>query len=487
MNLPHKKFAEDVGITSLAKLTVALKGLIILPIITKTLGAENFGVWTQIVVTISLVVPIATLGLPYTLVRFLDAGKKREEIQEGVYSVLSLTFLIGLAISLILIGSSGPISNFFGGSEPLLIKILAFVILLECLNLVFLNVFRAFQEMGRYSLFTIIQALGEIGLIVIAVYLGFGLSGAVFSLLIARLVVFLIMGYLIIQWIGLKIPNFIKLKEYLSFGLPTVPSNISSWVVQSSDRYLIGLFLGTLFVGYYAPVFTIGNIINLLIAPLALVLPALLSKLYDENNLDEVRRYLKYSLKYFLMLTIPTVFGLSVLSKQLLTIFSTAEIAEQGYPLVPLIALSLLLWGVYSIFVQILALSKKTRVIGIIWLVAAALNLGLNIILIPRIGIMGAAITTLLAYTFAFIATWYHSAQDLRFEIDWRSILKSTLASILMLLFIRWLDPTGLSNTLATIVASAFLYGALILSLRGLNKREVVFFLGFFKIQNFGN
>ena len=480
--MSYRKFTKDVGIVGLTNLVIALKGLIILPIITKLLGAENYGVWAQIIVTISLVVPIATLGLPYTLVRFLAAEKNKKEIQGGVYSVLSLIFIVALIISLSLIFFSGPISNFFG-DEQILIKILAFVILFECLNLVFLNIFRAFQEMSRYSFFMIFQTLGEVGLIAAAVFLGYGLLGAVLSLLIIRVITFSIMGRVIVRKIGIKLPNFLRIKKYLSFGLPTVPGNISSWIVQSSDRYLIGFFLGTLFVGYYVPGYTIGSSIMLFVAPLSFVLPAVLSKFFDENKITEVKTYLKYSLKYFLMVAIPSVFGLSILSKQLLTIFSTPEIAAKSYFIVPFIALSILLFGVYAVIAQIIALKKKTKITGTIWMGSAFLNLGLNFIFIPRFGILGAAITTLIAYTLAFILTWHYSFREFQFEIGWKFIMKSIFASILTALFIAWFNPTGLTKTIIAILLGALIYGILMFLLKGINKKEINLLKGLLKVE----
>ena len=71
------------------------------------------------------------------------------------------------------------------------------------------------------------------------------------------------MGYLIVLKIGIRIPRFklSTIKEYLGFGLPIVPGRISSWIVQASDRYLIGIFLSVAFVGYYSPGYALGNII----------------------------------------------------------------------------------------------------------------------------------------------------------------------------------------------------------------------------------
>ena len=478
--IPYQKFTKEVGIFSLTNLLVGLKGLIILPIITKLLGTESYGIWAQIMVTISLTTLLVTLGLPYTLVRFLPAEKDKKEIQDGVYSVLSLVFIVGLIISIFFIFFSKSIANFFG-TDSILIKILAFIILFECFNLVFLNIFRAFREIKKYSFFVIFQAVAETSLIIVAISFGYGILGAILALLIASLTVFLIMGWVVIKKIGVKIPHFSRTKKYLSFGLPGIPANISSWIVQSSDRYLIGFFWGATFVGYYSPAYALGNIITFFIAPLSFTLPAVLSKFFDENQINEVKVHLKYSLKYFLMVAIPSVFGLSILSKQLLLIFSTSEIASRGYLVVFPVALSILLLGIYTVIVQIIILRKRTIIIGAIWMIAALLNLGLNFIFIPKFGIMGAAITTLIAYTTVFIITWHYSFRGFKFNIDWKFIIKSIFASVLMTLFIIWFSPIGLLKTIIAIISGALLYGILILLFKGFNKKEIEFLKGFLK------
>ena len=478
--MSYQKFTKDVGIIGLTQLLTTLRGLIILPIITKMLGAESYGIWAQLMATVSLIVPPATLCLVDALARFLPAEKNRKEIQDGIWSVITLVSGVALLIALIFISFSSLISSFFGG-EKILVEILAFIIIVECLNLIFLNVFRAFQETKKCSFFLLLTAFGETGLLGGAVFLGYGLFGAILSILIGDLIIFLLMGGLLIKRIGVKIPNFSRTKEYLRFSLPIIPGALSWWIVQSSDKYLISFFLGALFVGYYVPAYTLGNIIYFLVGPFNFLLMPLLSKLYDEDRINEVKNYLKYCLKYYLMVAIPSVFGLSILSKQLLIVFSTPEIAQKSYLVLPVVALSVLLLGITVIVAQILSVKKKTKITGIIWIIAAFLNLGLNFIFIPKFGILGAAFTTLFAYTLVFILTWHYSFKELQFEMDWKFISKSIFASVLMALFILWFAPVGLLKTVITIILGALLYGILIFLFKGFDKKEIEFLKGFLK------
>ena len=71
----YKKYAKNVGLVTIANIISTLKGFILLPILTKTLGAELYGTWALISVTISLLTPFCTLRLDHVIVRFLSPEK----------------------------------------------------------------------------------------------------------------------------------------------------------------------------------------------------------------------------------------------------------------------------------------------------------------------------------------------------------------------------------------------------------------------------
>ena len=422
------------------------------------------------------------LGLPYTMVRFLAGAKKREEIQEGFYSIAFIVLFTSAIASFLLFLFSKPIAATLFDNNLTITRIASLIVFIACLNGLLLTFFRTFQQIKRYSIFISIRTWLNVALVAYFVLSGYGIFGAVLGLLISSFFVFLIMASFIILELGFKIPKFTPIREYLAFGLPTVPTNLSSWVVNSSDRYVIGIFLGTAFVGYYSPGYTLGSVISMFMAPLAFMLPAVLSKYYDENNMNEVRTVLQYSLKYFLLLAIPAAFGLSLLSKPILTILATPEIASQGYLITPFVALSTLLFGAHMVIYNIIVLEKKTKIVGMIWVIAAISNLGLNLIFIPHIGILGAAITTLIAFALALILTSFYSFKYLKFDIDFRFILKSIFATIVMSqVIIQW-NPMGVLNVLSVIGVCAVVYAAVLLLLRGVKKEEITFFRQLFRL-----
>ncbi len=481
MENSYQKFARDVLIIGIANALVALSSIILLPLITKTLGAHDYGIWAQVHVTMNLVVGFVGLGLPYAMTRFLPAKTNREEIREEFYSVLWLVFLVALVVSIALIAAADFIAGAFFGGATNIVRITGLIILVSSLQTVFLSLLRAFRQMKRYAVFIIANTYVQIGLIAYLVSNGYGVLSVVFVVLAIAAVILLVLLFSIRSQIGIRRPRFHKIREYLSFGLPTIPGSISTWVVASSDRYVIGYFLGATSVGIYSAGYGIGNIISMAAGVLVFVLPPALSKPYDEGRIEEVKTHLRYSLKYLLALAVPFVFGSAVLAEPVLGLFSTAQIASEGYLIVPLVASSALFWGIYVVVMHILVLLKKTRILASIWGISALLNLSLNIAIVPRVGILGAAVTTLIAYALALGLTTYYSFRELKFPIDWSFIAKSLIASGAMSVTLWAIAPKGAAATILTIVAGVAIYGAVILLLKGFTREEFRFFRRLFQ------
>lgn len=472
----YKLFGQRIGLIGILNILVSLSGIILLPILTKNLPIEEYGIWVQILVTVGLIPSLATLGLTGGIVRFLAAETEKRKVQDGLYSVIVVVLFTSIFASSLIFLFSQPIADSLFGGRSDLVTVLARIIPVECLNLICLDFFRTFQQIKKYSLFVFLQTYGMVALVAYAVLSDYGVFGAVLSLLVIKIIVLLIMSSLIISDIGIKIPEFSHLKEYLHFGLPIVPGTLSSWIVDSSDKYLIAYMLGMAFVGYYAPGYSLGIVVYTFAAPLSILLFPTLSKIYDEGKVEKVRTYLQYCLKYFLMFAIPSAFGLSLLSKQFLIILATPEIATNGYLVTPFIAVTMLLHGAYRIIAQVIVLVKKTKIIGTVWILAAGINFGLNLVFIPYFGIVGAAVTTLVAYLFAFAFTMYYSRKYFKFDFDLKFILKSVFAAVVMSLVIIIWDPVKTLDIMIVIVVCAGVYALVLVLLKGVKKDEVTFF-----------
>ena len=300
-----------------------------------------------------------------TMVRFLSAEHDKARIRESFYPMMSVTLISTLIICGLFIMFGGPISDaLFNGSMQVL-YITTAISFFACLNLMLISYFRTFQQMKRYSLFLVLQSYIGVFVSIYLTYAGYNIETVVLGLLTGYVSVFIMMAFIIVRYLGFGPVKWSNLKEQLDFAIPTIPSNVSSWVVDSSDKYVIGIIAGSVAVGCYSPGYALGSILLMFLSPFAVLLPAVLPEHYEKGEMDQVDTYLGYSMKYYLLLTVPAAVGMSVLSKPLLYVITTPEIALGGYMITPFVCLGALFMGMYGITNNILILEKNTRVLSV--------------------------------------------------------------------------------------------------------------------------
>lgn len=463
-------FIKRIGLVGVTYIVNLLIGIILIPVFTKGQPLEYYGVWVQINVSMSLVPALTCLGLPYTLVRYLPGETDTEKVSDSFYSILALVFLLNLMVSPVI---AYLIIRYAAGNMVSLTPLFAAILLVQAVYSVGIAYLRAMQRVKVYSVLMIIQnllvAMGVSG----AVIYGYGIMGALVVLLAVNLMITLIILYEVISDIGVDFPSFASIREHLAFGLPTVFGNFSDWIVSSSDRYLIGYLLGVIYVGYYNPAYSVASLINVFLWPLIFLLPPRLSELYEQGDRERINSYFKYSLKYYLLLAIPSIFGLSALSGPILTIISTPEIAENALTIVPLVGAGVVVYGVYAIISQVFVLERKTSFIARLWIVAATVNFILNLLAIPYLGITGAALTTLVAYLIALSITAGYALKFFRIPLRLADILKSTLSSAVMYLLISYMNPSGALELIMSVFLGAAVYVILISLLKTFKGEEI--------------
>jgi O-antigen/teichoic acid export membrane protein len=382
---------------------ISLNYIIITPIITKSISSEEYGIWTNFLATVGLLLIFSALDLPSALVRFSAGEKDKEVLKENFYCVFFITLFVSLILSLII--SFKPIFDYLYGCNYDLLKFIYPLVIIYPLNNVALSFFRALNQIQKYSLLIFFNNV----LYVIFIYFTLsnypGIAGAIWGYLLAKSTMFLILMYLVYSMIGFKLPTFKNAKTYFKFSYPLVLSNTLNWITHSSDCYIIRSFLDMNFAGYYSGGSVLGAKIFYLIAPFDYVLPTVFSEYYNNNKKDETNKILLFSLKYFLLLAVPLVFILSMLSYPILIKLTTPDIASHGYLITPFIALSMLFTGSTSIINNILFVNSKLKFSFIIMSFAAILKLGTSFILVPLMGIIGLAIANLLASILIFVLT----------------------------------------------------------------------------------
>lgn len=470
------KFIQRIGLVGITNILISLSSLIFIPVITKSFTTAEYGMWAQVNTTIALVPNIANLGLPFTMVRFLSAEHDKARIRESFYPMMSVTLISTLIICGLFILFGGPIADaLFNGSMQVL-YITTAISFFACLNLMLISYFRTFQQMKRYSLFLVLQSYIGVFVSIYLTYAGYNIETVVLGLLTGYVSVFIMMAFIIVRYLGFGPVKWSNLKEQLDFAIPTIPSNVSSWVVDSSDKYVIGIIAGSVAVGCYSPGYALGSILLMFLSPFAVLLPAVLPEHYEKGEMDQVDTYLGYSMKYYLLLTVPAAVGMSVLSKPLLYIITTPEIALGGYMVTPFVCLGAIFMGMYGITNNILILEKNTMILGKLWIVVAISNIVLNLLLVPYLNILGAAIATLICYILAFAVTAIASKKTMRLPFNIKELLKIVIAASIMGIAVYIMHPIGIINVLISIVAGVIIYFAIIFILKAVTMKEIAIF-----------
>ncbi len=411
----------------------------------------------------------------------------RKKIRKRLAKVYPLFFTITAAIAfiasfLIFILSEPLAVAVFGGIDAALyIKISSFLILLAAIDQLLINYFTAFQQMKRYSSFLILQTVAEVILIAYLVLSGFGLYGAIISLLIVRLIT-TTLGFLgVTSDVKFLTPDFSIVKSYLPYTLPLLPTAICYWLINLGDRYVIGYFMGVDAVGIYSASYGLGGLLVLFYAPLSSTLFPAMVHCYVNNKIQELKTHLKYSLKFFLMFAIPSFWGLSVLSKSLLVTLATSEFVE-GAVVVSIVALTTVLFCCGSINTHVLNLFKETKKVGLIYMASASINVVMNIILVPLMGIVGAAIATLVTFAVHLLVISVISFKRVSYDIDFTFILKSLTSSVIMAFVVWKLNPIGAVDIVISIGVGAMVYFGVLILLRGFTKDEYEFLKGMLRV-----
>ncbi|MFA5450421.1 MAG: polysaccharide biosynthesis C-terminal domain-containing protein [Dehalococcoidales bacterium] len=470
-----RRFTMDMLWVAASQLLIQALGVITLPALTKTYSSELYGVWTQTSVTVGLLVPIITLHLSTAAVRFLsaedDVNVRRRQFGAMLWPILVLGLIV-LSVSL----SFGEKLSLFIFSSNQYQKFIPLAFTWVCTGALFnfgIAYLRARGKIRRLALINISFSITKMLLIVILATQGFGLEWIMGSIIVVEgLLVLLVFG-LIISEIGIPWPNTTGIKRFLAFSIPQIPSGILLWVISASDRYFITHLLDLSQAGIYSASYSLGSLISIFFSPISFVLLPSLSRFWENRQITRVKNYLEYSNKLFLALAIPGAAGLFVLSQPLLKLLTRPEYAVGG-ELVLLIALGVLLLGLYQINLYIMYLLEQTKWLPLMILAAAGVNAGINIVLIPQVGIIGAAVSTIVAYLVlaAIVTIWARKA--ISYKLDVLFIGKVILATGVMSLCLWFIPVEGVVSIGLAVVAGLVVYGASLVLLKTFSGRDTL-------------
>lgn len=259
-----------------------------------------------------------------------------------------------------------------------------------------------------------------------------------------------LVSYLIISLIGLRyffgnykpdknVISLINLKELLKIGIPLVPNTLFLMLLTWADRYILNLYMGLTIVGIYTVGYRFAEVINsFLINPFGQALSPILFKQFAQSR-DEYKKAISRVFKYYWLVMLGIMIGYFVILREVFQLFIGTEYIE-GYNIVGIVLFGVILWGATNLLGATVIMKEKTGKMFLFTFISVTLNIGLNFILIPRYGMYGAAISTLLSYVLQFIMIFTYTQKLVFISYDYKFILKSVLISSPFFAFILCLS-----------------------------------------------
>lgn len=377
----------------------------------RELGASGLGLYTLVFTIYMFGMQFAAFGIGAALTKYVaEHNENLKKVKDFVSSGVIGSFISGLTVGIILYLSSNAIAiNFFHCSEMgYLLKITAFCFPFIALQKTALGTLNGLRKMNYFALLHIVQNVSVVALSVVLVILfKMNVTGAVFGFVLPTIV----MGPLALLFIKdlFKVPSKLfntVLRELSWFGVYVVLANSMSMINTQIDSLLIGYFMNEVEVGYYAVAVVLIHGITLLPSAVQRITNPAIASYHGKNDYENIRKLIKKTMvKTFLITAFFSVL-LVIFGRFLIGVLFTEEFFPAYIPLL------ILLIG-YSIYAPLISVGGalpsmgKVNVAFKIDALCALMNTILNIILIPKFGIFGAASATSLSLMISVVIKLY--------------------------------------------------------------------------------
>jgi O-antigen/teichoic acid export membrane protein len=453
----RRSFITDCVKYAPAQLVPAFVGLVSIPILTRLFAPGDYGQYVLVMATISV---LTVLGnwLSTAIVRFYPACENDHRLNELYSSVI-----ISLIISLLFLGGLFVIAVHisFGDLRHFMI-IGAIVFALTSTIEVFQGFLQAKRRAIWYSLISVWRTAAGLAFgIALVTLFGFGIEGLLWgSALSMALVLPLLWKAAMKEFSRMSRLSSNLIKEMARFSFPLVAANLAAWILSLSDRYIIELFRGAHEVGIYSASYAISEKgIFMLVSFFLMASRPISMTLWEKEGAHEARYFISLVTRYYLLVCVPAVVGLSVLAQPIMSIIAREEYLE-GFRIIPFVALGGLLLGLQQRYQEGLIYFNKTSFVMVAIVVGAGANVGLNLLFVPKYGYIVAALTTLIGYAILLAMMVVISRRFFTWKFPFVSLGRSVLASAVMAIA-AYVVSNGLTSYPLLNLVAAVLLGTL--------------------------
>lgn len=418
----YKNLIYNTFIFGISTFSSKVLVFLLLPLYTRVLSNNDYGIVDLIVQTANLLIPIVSLGITNGVIRF---GLDKSNNSSDVFSTGLFTILGGFLIFLVL--------------EPLLSKIkyisdytalINVYVLMSSLRSLCSQFIRSKQLVKLYAFDGVLSTITTIAFnILYLIVLKLGINGYVLAIISSDFlsVIFLFFTAKLYRFIKIKPRKKSTPKNMLKYSIPLIPSTIFWWITNVSDRYIVAYMLGAEANGLYAISYKIPTVVTLLssIFTEAWQLSAVSEK--DEEYRE--RFFTNVFKSYASLIFIAASF--LILSVKAITKVLVSEAFYPSWQYVPFLVMATTYSCLSSFLGSIYFVEKKSNLSLVTTFIGALVNIVLNFILIPKFGINGAGFATFLSYVVVFVI---RAANTKKFiKINWNSKKLVLNTSILLI------------------------------------------------------
>lgn len=420
----YKYLLKNIGLLTISNFGSKILSFLLIPIYTTILTTSEYGIYDFYSTTISLLIPILTLNVIESVMRFsLEKNYNQDEVL-----MIGFNYIFKSSILVLLLLILNRIFNII----PLFNKYSLFFFLLYVLQVLYdlLSQYsRGIEKIKNVALAGFINSVGIIFFnIIMLVIFKCGLIGYFIANIIGLIIPIIYYIFSLKIWKSINFNKNRKLKkEMTDYSKPLIANTLSWWINNVSDRYIVIYFCGVAANGIYSLAYKLPSILNIFqsIFNQAWAISAIKE---FSNNEETIKFYSKiynlYNIGMVLVCSLLLIANI-FLAKILFAKDFFMAWRYSSYLMISVVfgALSGLLGGIFSA-------AKKSKISAKTTSIGAVVNIVFNILLVFLYGPIGAAISTLISYIIVWLMRIYETSKIIKLEIN----LKKNIFSYIILI-----------------------------------------------------
>lgn len=418
--------ARETAVYGLSTVLGRLLSFMLTPLFSHLLVPGENGAMQALYAYIAFLTVVYGLGLDTAYLR-LGRTKSGGEADAGAFGAAYLTVAgSALALSTVIHLAAQPLARAIGlpAEMAVLVRYGAWILAADAAMLIPYAELRGSHRAGAYAGIKLVGIAMNLVLAYVFVrHLNLGLRGVLLANLTASLSCLAMLAPVILSRFGA--PDRARLKEMAAFGVPLIVAGLGSMVVQVADRPILAKAAGLAEAGIYGTCYKLGIGMMLLVGMFDQAWKPFILERADRPDAGAlIARVLTYFSALAAWALLAIVFFIGPLVQA--PLFSGKPLIHPsfwgGLPVVPIVALAYLFNGLYFVMLAPLMLDKRTGAVSAATWAGALVNLGLNLLLIPRYGMMGAAWATLAAYAAMAAAVWALGRSSRPVPYEWKRL-----------------------------------------------------------------